>query len=960
MESISVDRIEEAIREFYHTNDGRERAHKWLSSIQNSPSAWEFCWQLISKDKSQEVQFFGATTLQLKVLKHWFEVPNGKADELRTKVMEKVLLFGVSPQDRLIANKLCLAMAGLMMHMLVEEWPTAISEVTATFQNFTDIPQEVRCRLLLDIFTGLADQYKAANFGVNSARTADVHHKLMEGFDEIHTVLSALLEEAVPHAVQDSALRCMSSWIEFGVRIDKMGVLVNKAFKCLHNENLFESAVDTLIAALTKNQPSRFSNTLQNYFSEILHLLPLWTAALHEENLDWCRDISRLVVNFAEENVDVLIQYAAGNEQQRKLCMDVIQMILALTDVKGNFPTDETLSDLPFGFWYILQDVILASTEDLFDFYMTVFTPVYISLAHVLIRKVQYPDEVVYRAMSGEEKEQFRCYRQDISDTVMYANCLLKENLLTLLNSYIDKLTQALPNVKWQDVECVLYIVSNIPEESMSATEDEWDASEGTFTKGDKSMFEEMTERLVHLISMLQLNNEMLLTTVLQVIGAFSEHYVGKPHLLSVVFPVILLHGLQSENTILFATRALKDTCKDNMTVLSSYSDGILSICQTKISSGQMTPRNAARLISCVGYVLSGLGNDQIGEWLNKLLPPITQSLEVAAAAAPTPSVKSNILNELQMLTWLFDSLDPKRPDCKPVLVIIKSLLPLLNTILSNWVSDSNIVECIVELLKKSLNSLLDDFKEIIRDVCHLLIKIYECIQHPVILDIIKQLVLMFNKDAITFDLVKNTFYSVAHNTLQALKQEARNRTDLLESYMNLCSQMSKKLSIIIADEAFPFEASLEMAIVGVSFPEAPTMKASCSFLAEILAKKEKYKKLDDVIERLSAPLYHIMLKSIGGASPRANVENTTAIFLAMNVSYLDTASKMMTTLLSQENYPVPQPTPTQKSQFIKDVLRERSNKRRLKDTIANFSMVCRGIYGTEYAQQVALSNQFR
>lgn len=53
----------------------------------------------------------------------------------------------------------------------------------------------------------------------------------------------------------------------------------------------------------------------------------------------------------------------------------------------------------------------------------------------------------------------------------------------------------------------------------------------------------------------------------------------------------------------------------------------------------------------------------------------------------------------------------------------------------------------------------------------------------------------------------------------------------------------------------------LPSAILGVSFPEAPTMRASCSLLADILSKKEKYTRLDAVIERIAAPLYDIMFK---------------------------------------------------------------------------------------------------
>ena len=42
---------EQAIVEFYHTADGRQKAHTWLSSIQCSPDAWQFSWTLISENK---------------------------------------------------------------------------------------------------------------------------------------------------------------------------------------------------------------------------------------------------------------------------------------------------------------------------------------------------------------------------------------------------------------------------------------------------------------------------------------------------------------------------------------------------------------------------------------------------------------------------------------------------------------------------------------------------------------------------------------------------------------------------------------------------------------------------------------------------------------------------------------------------------------------------------------------
>ena len=67
---------------------------------------------------------------------------------------------------------------------------------------------------------------------------------------------------------------------------------------------------------------------------------------------------------------------------------------------------------------------------------------------------------------------------------------------------------------------------------------------------------------------------------------------------------------------------------------------------------------------------------------------------------------------------------------------------------------------------------------------------------------------------------------------------------------------------------------------------------------------------------------YLCLFQSIGGAAPRTNIEHTTGIFLAMNVSYFTVANSAMTVLLNQANYPAPQPTQEQKSRFIKDVLK--------------------------------------
>ena len=139
-----------------------------------------------------------------------------------------------------------------------------------------------------------------------------------------------------------------------------------------------------------------------------------------------------------------------------------------------------------------LQDSVQSTPDQLSPEHMRLLASIYISLVQVLIHEVRYPADDVYQSMSADEKEQFRCYRQDISDTIvspifqnvsrvccidysphsppllqMYTNCLLRETLLLLLKNYVVSLSSALPNVAWQDAESLLYVVCNITEDTM-------------------------------------------------------------------------------------------------------------------------------------------------------------------------------------------------------------------------------------------------------------------------------------------------------------------------------------------------------------------------------------------------------------------------------------------------------------------------------------------------------------
>lgn len=129
----TADNLERVVTLFYRSEAGQQaQAHQWLTEAQNSPHAWSFVWELLQPHKvtyiyththtgtmycytsfnvlqSSEVQFFAATTLHTKLLKHWNEVPNDHYEQLKKKILENIINYAMGP--KIILNRLCITVS---------------------------------------------------------------------------------------------------------------------------------------------------------------------------------------------------------------------------------------------------------------------------------------------------------------------------------------------------------------------------------------------------------------------------------------------------------------------------------------------------------------------------------------------------------------------------------------------------------------------------------------------------------------------------------------------------------------------------------------------------------------------------------------------------------------------------------------------------------------------------------
>ena len=73
---------------------------------------------------------------------------------------------------------------------------------------------------------------------------------------------------------------------------------------------------------------------------------------------------------------------------------------------------------MPFGFWYIFQDDMIACEPPQFQLAIATFGPIYEELVNALMRKAMY--SLQENEWTADQREAFRCYRTDIADTIMY------------------------------------------------------------------------------------------------------------------------------------------------------------------------------------------------------------------------------------------------------------------------------------------------------------------------------------------------------------------------------------------------------------------------------------------------------------------------------------------------------------------------------------------------------------
>lgn len=942
---FTAENVEKAVNNFYCNAAVQQEIHQWLTAAQVSPAAWSFCWHLLDAEKGLQVRYFGASCLHVKISRYWNEVPGDQYESLRNQTLEKIINSATGP--KLILTRLCVALSSLALHSMPDVWPNPIDSLIIMFQDDSSpLNSTQRCNVLLEIFTVLPEEFYSMN--LTNSRRAVLRYELTQNMTKILALLTNLMSPNSPSDVYEHALKCFASWVDFGIPMNEAEQIIIQVFQSLNSPHLFDSAVDTLVKVFSHADSHRFPYTIQKLLPLVLQLQGMLNSAINDHDMDTCQGITQIVVSLAENHTKLIIDSACSEDENKKSDIQkLISLVLNCSSIPGHYPVHENCSSMTFTFWYILQDNLQNLEAEQYQLLLPMFQPVYLGLIENLLIKVQFPPDEVYDTWSAEEKEQFRCYRQDIGDTMMYAYSILREPLLGYLCNALASLvkTDKELSVRWELMEAIFFLFMSVAESV--------DLEESIYLPS-----------VLELLPKLPLTNVKFISTALQMLGSYGEWMNYHPQSLSCAIP-LLLQGLGNPEVAMAATMALKDIIRETLEHIQPFVPQILPACQAALERGNLKSRENIRIMSCIGQALSVLPFRDIMGHLNPVLSPQIQELEHLSKQQPSSSVKNSLLVKVNMLSWLFASLDTDREaggdketksesqGPKPVFVILQKIAPILQRIVSRWITDPGVVEAICELFKRSLQTLMDDFAPLTKDVAELLVQMYQTVPHIAILDLTKQLILMFHKDDELSGFVKVLLQSVCNRTLELFQGDIHQHTDIVEAFMSLLSQVLKKTRNLFFESGTNINGLFQAGVIGISLPENHTVKASCSFLVELISQRE-VEAVQDVILSQGEILMDRIMRAVGGESPRLIMESVADVLFCLSKHYTDQLRVWSQDFVTKDGYPSARCTSEDKDRFIKAVLRERVSKMKVRTLVKEFTLLCRGLLGTEYASQMA------
>ncbi|XP_050557334.1 importin-13 isoform X1 [Spodoptera frugiperda] len=956
----SPQNLEYAVSVFYNGEQSeRAKAHAWLTAAQRVPEAWNFVWEFLQPSKGTEIQFYAATTLHTKILRCWNEVPPESYEELKNKLLEAVFTYSKGP--KIVTNRLCISLAAFILQQGTVDLAAILSPLST--------PENTA--LLLEVLTVIPEEYNSMTMG-SSLRTKnrialqqacpavldDMLRCLQTVYNPEYTK-EAPSEETVQNWV--TVATCACSWLTLGgedAAEHPRGSLPDRMPLCrallavvqllsTWNSVVSDSALDACEACLSGVRAAASTSASARYPESALqllaHLAALTAPLMARDNVpnsvneELLSALLTCCVAVGECHAHTLVTAAESAEdtETTRGARQVIELVLAAQAAPGHYPIHETRSNLTFGFWYTLQDELLNLMDRTNDIHQ-VWKQVFSRLLETLITKsIAAPDADLCK----DDLELLRCYRQDTADSVMYCYGVLGEWCWSIVErSYSGAGSEAAR-------EAALHVFAAL-------------ADAAPAQRAPPALLQ-LLHHALHAAH--SATAKPMLSTALDCLGGYAT-WVGSvasvsadAALASLGRECVRAAGAALARCPPAAALALRKLAADCSGPAAALAPDIVQAAQSFQGSGSKSDAWVRRqLVAAAGASLAAAELRDAAP----LLQPLARALHadlVAQAQSPLGGASA-----AECSAALMGSLAAAGPLAADLFRVLAPALP-------PYASNAALVESLFHILKQTVSSLISELMPVVADVAELLLAGFNTCPCASGLDVVKLMVMSVGEE---WPGCRNVLRASVAPTARLLTQEPGVRPDVTEGLFSLLQTLTKKRPQYIDWIDDMLLNLIELALCSVRVWEAGGARAACGWLSALAAARAHA--LQPYAPALTATaLLCIGCVSVpGGMTPRNQIEPLADLLLSLNRATWKEAGQgteagqgaglatWLRNALAVPDFPTHHATDPHKHKFIQSVIKEKSSKRRILESVQEFSLVCRGLVDTEYARQTIASKQ--
>lgn len=590
-----------AINEFYTTTD-EQRRHEIDTILCRFKTEYECvqtvgaCMRIISQPtSSSSVRYFGAVALYDVIRIRSEECIANQTLQLSVKTfLIDSLTSGAYVQTTSILNKLSASLALFSLYCVPDLWVTPVQDLTALLAGTPEI--------LLKVLSDMAAEFSHVSMPLT--QRSKLKGELHKFSDNIIQVLAVVLRGGDTSSItKQAAVECVEQWLRLpGMALDQWTQVLSDVLGAVVQDCTALASILDIIAE--NDEFNRYSTLIINICQYIcVHV----SGKIEEELRDdaTSEEIATLVAatcSVAEKSVPTLVECAVqGGDSE--LIIRLSRVMQVLSNMQGQFPQEEVVSDIPSAYFITLRTEIMQTIRSNIKIeaqFLVQIGQIYAQLLDVAIRKLTFPRFDSWSTWNLEEREQFESYRKTRSEASYDSYHFSAADTLDFLN---QKLEESLRTSDVNISEACLY---------------QWECVADYLAESDYSSILKCLEMCA--APSLSISSSLLSSgsldcdkdrrgaTLMRLLYSLShliqDHERAK-ELECALIPVILTYLSPRIPCVRQAIDTLQKFVEDRPESLDIVGDQISTICYEFFNSPSVRDADRLAALKCIGYVLS-------------------------------------------------------------------------------------------------------------------------------------------------------------------------------------------------------------------------------------------------------------------------------------------------------------------------------------------------------------------